>query len=414
MLVVFAALRTWRVIGRPIARFNDTAGYLEFDPFGSGARFWPVTLPFDLLANDISRVVAHLVVAVGAWGFLAWVVTEPIRGRHRWAAPLVLLVGLTDPASRFDITILSESLGLSYAIAAMGSWIWLVRRRDRLSGALVIATTGLFGMTRNTHVGLLVVITIIALIFWFFREPNRFRGAIVGALSVLSLFGLLLLASNHSMTNLVMYYTVAQQVLHDEAAIAWYADRGMPVTDEILSAAGGGFVYRDDLPPELATLLDLPESQPPPTLMLAGGMELARWMRASGKSTYVSYLLAHPSRTISVLTSRTDLLLNPTYLLPLAVRPLIPPWVFAPWQWCVVAILASAAAAGHRKWDAATYISLATLALAVFWFSTVALAGPGTEQRVAVTLAVVIRAAAVVAVIGALAARTVAAGEDPA
>jgi hypothetical protein len=106
----------------------------------------------------------------------------------------------------------------------------------------------------------------------------------------------------------------------------------MPSIDEMRTATG--YDYAEDLPPDVAAVVQLPEDQQPPSLMRVGGVELATWLQDNGWWTLFKYLTTHPRDTFAHATELSDTTLNPSNgdFLPLKNGPMIP-WVFAlTWQ----------------------------------------------------------------------------------
>ncbi len=152
-VLVFVAIRVITVWGRPIERFGDSEGYFELDWSGDGTRFWPVPLLYTVISSDAARVVAHVALSCVAWIVLAAGIRRLVP-LLRWTGPaLTLLLGSTPQVARWDLTILSESIGLSIAVACVGCWLHVTAAPRSIGwwcGATI--TTILFGMTRPTQV----------------------------------------------------------------------------------------------------------------------------------------------------------------------------------------------------------------------------------------------------------------------
>lgn len=205
--------------------------------------------------------------------------------------------------------------------------------------------------------------------------------------------------NNAGVSTLNLYWALADRVVHDPERRAWFIDHGMPWDDEYLAPIDP---RREAFPPDLLAYLDLPVGQSPPSIMLAGGFDLARWVRGDGWATYARYLATNPWATVTGEVPRLDPILDPSDrdLLPVTPRTFVPRGVFGYWATWIGASLALVAAAMHRRGlDRVLAVPLGAVALCVPWFYLISL-GSGIEHpRHGITTAVTLRVAALVLIL---------------
>jgi len=399
IVLAFVVCRIVPVWGRPIARFPDTLGYLTLDFSGSSTRLWPVPLLYQVVTSDTARVVVHVALGILVWLWLAVEMRFLVPNLRRAAPVAVLVLGATPQVARWDLTILSESIGLSIAVATFACWTHAVRTRTTAAWVAASCLTVLFGMTRTAHVPIMILVAVIVVVAAFGARLYVTLKVVAPIFAVGCLAGLFMLSNNHAVSTLNLYTVLSERVLGNPEASSWFAANGMPWNDTFNEARA--YVYRDDLPPDLLAYLDLPADQSPPELMLVGGMEVAQWARNDGWQTYVRYLATHPYDTVTSAATQLNPLLDPTdaTLLPLDPRPIIPRSFFGPWAgWLGAACFAIAATIGRFRFDSRLAVPCFALLCAVPWFY-INVYGSGIEHpRHAITMAVISRISCLVAI----------------
>lgn len=394
-------LRSLASLGRPIARFPDTDGYESLQLTGNIDRLWPVPLMYTLVQSDIARVILHVAVGTGAWLWLAIVVSRITRW-PRISFIVVVLLGLSPEVIRYDLAILSESLGISFAVFAFAMSIQLAMSPTRRTWFIWFLSIGLCAMTRPTHLLILVVILLPHIARCIGSKGRKIPLTMVG-LFMLFMVGVVQVQANSS-TSLLNFYTVlAERIVTDDNKYQWFVDRGMP--DIAGTKEAWGYDYPSDLPPEVSAIVQLPTGQFPPKLMRVGGQELAQWATDKGWSTYLRYVVTHPADTASRLTSLTDSTLSPPNgdFLPLDNGPMLPAIAFGAWQlWGAVFVVATTLmflrSSNHRL--PALFIALGIIMVMIYGASTLT---SGIEHpRHAVTVAVMVRVAGLTAILSAL------------
>ncbi|MEY4633405.1 MAG: hypothetical protein RLZ18_777, partial [Actinomycetota bacterium] len=149
-ICVYSTVRFMSVAGETAVRFPDSLGYERVTFIGANERFWSVPLFFSLVKTSHQRVLLHVVVGIIAWSYLAWQIGLLARWRKNMIAA-VFLIGLTPQVTHFDLAILSESLGISFAVASVAATLHLVHSRSRWATGLWLLFTTLMVFTRPTH-----------------------------------------------------------------------------------------------------------------------------------------------------------------------------------------------------------------------------------------------------------------------
>lgn len=403
-ITLYAILRASVSIGRPIARFADTPGYESLRFIGSIDRFWPVPFVFHLVQPDTMRVVAHIGVGIVAWTWLALVLSRV----SRYSLALfcaVLFVGLAPQVTRYDLAILSESLGISFAVMAVAATVSLARAPS--NGKRVVWCMAITACAMTRPVQLIILFACAAWCAIRFIKSSRLTLAVPTAvLGLLSVWGVALLQGNHPTSMLNFYTVLAERVVPDDARYAWFTSHGMPDIPGVRQSEG--YDFAGALEPNLASIVSLPVGQAPPAIIRAGGMPLAIWVRDHGWVSYAKYVLSHPADSWSRITSLATPTLSPHNddFLPLEARTVVPRIIFGDWRvWTLVGLAAMALVLLRSKHESLLSAMLAMYSLA-FVVHVAALFASGIEHpRHSVTVAVILRVLPLVAVSIATAAR---------
>ena len=331
------AVRSLASIGQPIARFPDSAGYEHLSLWGTVDRFWPVPLLYWLVQADVGRIIVHIVVGVAAWTSLGLVVSRIVRW-PKSVFTLIMFLGLTPQVIRYDITLLSESLGISFAIGAIAATINVCCAPTTRAYVLWIITLAFCAMTRPTHL-VVIAVALFFIAFQFIRFRHKKHFFVLVALLFLCLISLVQLRG-HKSTSILNFYTVlSERVITNDQRYGWFVKQGMPNIEGARGAVGYDYAFQ--LPRPINDIVQLPIGQNPPTLMRVGGIELARWVDKHGWSHYAQYLIVHPSDTMQRLSSLLDETLSPpsTDFLPLENGPMLPEALFLHWSvWLLLCI----------------------------------------------------------------------------
>ena len=395
---VYFALRTIASLGRESTRFADTLGFFSVDYLGRESRLWPVPLLYAIVTNDTLRVGLHIVIGTLAWTTLAYVMARLSRYPHTITA-IILLFGLSPQIVRFDLAILSESIGLSLLVIFVASSIHYLSAPSTRNLSLWIISLSVFSMVRASQLIILFVFALIAIIMLIQRRTFR-QLAFTSVLLFIALWAGIQLRNNRSMSELNLYTVLQERVISDDTRFEWFVKEGMPTTDDIR----GPFLYdeRSDLPGELLDYVKLPIAQLPPSIIRLGGLPLAEWVRNEGWSTYVRYSITHPSDTWSRIIKQSTPTLNPLDrdLLPLDNQTIVPRMFFLPWQWWVIA--GAIAALAHLRFGRRYFTQLFISACVIMcvWYSGVVLTSGIEHPRHAISIAVGVRIVSLVTILG--------------
>lgn len=385
-------------IGRASTRFADTAGFFTVDYLGRESRMWPVPLLYSIVSIDTLRVALHIVLGTIAWAFLAHVVAQRSRYPHLVTA-IILFFGLTPQVIRFDLAILSESIGLSLLVICIATSLQFLATHSQRHLYGWIVSLAAFSMVRASQFVVLFVITAVVVISVIQRRTAR-RISLATVLVLLSFWAGIQLRNNRSMSELNLYTVLQERVIPNDSRFAWFVNEGMPATNDMRGDAL--YDQRSDLPGELLDYIKLPIAQLPPSLIRLGGFPLAEWVRNEGWSTYVRYVITHPGDTWTRLVDLSSPTLNPLDrdLLPLDNRTVLPRMFFLPWQWWVIA--GALASLLHLRFGQRYFFRLfvSAGAITVLWYAGVVLTSGIEHPRHAISVAVALRVVSLVTILG--------------
>lgn len=391
LITSFALLRVYRIQGQKATFWVDSIGYMKLDFSGNAARLWPVPLVYEIIESDFKRMLFQVLFATLAWGFAAVVIACFAKRFTVSAAFGVLLLGSTDQVSLWDKNLLSESIGTSLIVMTLAAMLWVLHERNTISVSLLAVVGSVTAMTRPPQIPMFVIL-ILAIGWYAFKDRSWKFGLIAVALLPLASWGLEMVRNNRATSELNFYMMLDERIMHNEARREWFADHGMPVSDEI--AAATGFGDAADITADLYEYMPLPEGQPPNAIMIAGGMDFAKWVRHHGWSTYAKFLVTHPNDAIKIATDQNYYALNPgpTDLLPGDAVMIMPDWLFGGWQWFVLPGITLAAVLWYfERLDRVLVKMMAATALCVPWFFVVIQAAGMEHPRHAFGVAVTVR-----------------------
>ena len=393
------ALRVVASVDRPIARFPDTTGYETFQFLGDIDRFWSVPFLYSLIDTDVGRIALQTALAAAAWSWCALILSRMSR-YPRTVLSAVLILGVSPQIVRYDLAILSESLGISFCVLTIAASLNMRKNSTPMTVALWLVSLTLFVYTRPVHLWVLLIV-LVSPIFAFVAHRGR-KVSLTTLILLIVLGGAFLQLQANSSTSALNFYTVLQErVITDDSRFEWFIQEGMPVSPNMREAKG--YDYINQLPSDVSAIIPLPKGQVPPTLMRVGGAPLAQWVHDSGWKTYVRYVLTHPSDTFSRATSLTNATLSPPNddFLPLENGPMIPRVLFGSWElWSIVTVGALLLVFLKSRKDFLFLASMCVTLVAVY--ATTLLTSGIEHPRHSVTSAVALRLIAIVALVYAL------------
>lgn len=401
LLVAYAVLRTASAFGQHIATFPDTSGYESFSLAGNSQRLWPVPLLYSIFTDAPTRVIAQILIGIGAWGWCAKVLAQHSR-YPRIVMVAVLVMGLTPQVIRYDLALLSESLTISFVVIAITASINLASHRNPQSIILWSLSLMVCGMVRPTH---LVIIWICAffVLIQIMRSRKVKNLGLCLVLVLLSMWGYANFRADHGYSNLNLYSVLAERVMTNDLRYEWFVQHGMPDIPTLRTSLG--YDYVKDVDSQLLALIELPIGQQPPSLIRVGGTPFAQWVISDGWRTYYHYVITHRSDTFTRIHSLADPTLSPQSddFLPIDIRfsfarPLFSSWLL----WVMIGAIATATMvvrASRRR----HVFALFAMAICVFAVYSITVLSAGIEHpRHASAVAVAIRLLSVSAVVLAL------------
>lgn len=336
-LAVYAIARWAASAGEVATRFPDSLGYEHLNFSGNIERFWVVPLMYSIVRTDSQRVILHIAIGVFAWGYLAWRIGSITRLRRVFITG-VLVLGLTPQIIHFDLAILSESLGISFAVGALAATLHLSQSSSRLARLLWVVFLVLTSFTRPVNLVVVFACAGYSIVKYFLSRHHRHRASMIFLVS-LSLWGAVQLRGNES-ASAVNFYTVLQRrICPNNDAYNWFIAHGLPEIAGLREVRGYG--RSTQLENDVREIVHLPMQQMPPMTMIAGGVVLAQWVQDHGWTTYAKYIATHPSSAVRIIQAKAHKTLGPRdeTFLPTRTRTIIPHQLFDPWwAWLMIAL----------------------------------------------------------------------------
>jgi hypothetical protein len=268
--------------GSPIHR-NDSGSYFDWNArlIGLPRRIYTVPSAFLLVGrNEHAIVVLHIVVGVTGWLALVWAVRTSLRTPWlRVVVPtLVGLLALSDLVTAWNRQVLSEGLSIGLLPWLVAASILVLGEPTRRNVLLWLVACSAWAYTRPTHLFVtLALLGVVALVVAVRRPVGL--GVVAAGLAVVVVVGLpYLLDTKGNVSEFNEGAIVVDRVLVDPDLAAWFADHGMPTSDEV-DAEAGQFAFA------ASAAFDDPE--------------LRRWNQDHFLPTYVGYLARHPGWAVA-------------------------------------------------------------------------------------------------------------------
>ena len=346
----------------------DTPAYLRVSSEAFFSRdFWANNRPpiFPLLlkvyATDRIKVVAfQTAFSIFAWGVLALSLSFSMKGLLRpLSFALILALSLERHIAGWDVVILTESLSISLLALFLAAWFWLLRGWSWGKVTVLSLVTFPWAFTRDTNGWILLMIAgLILLGVFFFKARKRY-------LWIALIFSVIFMLSNLSANKgnrwvFPFQNVLAQRILTDPSALAFFSNCGMPVTPELLNLAGGS---------------SLSESR---AFYTDPALESYRaWLYSAGKSCYMRWLDSRPLTSLLGPWDDFTWLLafeNVSFFYPQRYEPVLPwyaerllyPQNMLLWLWGLTTI-AALVAVWKKAWKAnAAWVVFIGLCLLIY------------------------------------------------
>lgn len=404
-IAVYFFLRMTASVGQPLGIFPDSQSYESLVFIGSSERFWAIPMFYSVFNNQDMRVLLQVCIGVFAWSCLALLLSQHTK-YSRLVLCATLTLGLAPQVIRYDVAMLSESLGISFAVLLVTATVAISHSHSSMARIAWWLTLILVVFTRPTH---LVVVALLLLIAIFRIARTRGSRGIPLAIAISCVFswGLVQLMGNKPYSTLNFYTVLMDRVVTDQNRYDWFVQEGMPDIPEVQTSSG--YDFAGQLDPALQKIIELPSGQQPPSIIRAGGVTLAQWVTADGWKTYAKYVVTHPSDSLQrlwELSSPTLAAQNDDFL-PLKNGATFSRSLFMPWKIWAISGLFALAILALRPRERTFALRTAGMALTttVLYGATVLTAGI-EHQRHAVTTAVLVRVLALIAIVAILPARS--------
>lgn len=347
----------------------DTASYVRISgesiariDFWAGARPAGFPLLLKISAQDYSRAAAlQLGISILAWGVLAWMVS---RFLGRWGLQfaglaLILLFSLDRHIASWDFVMMSESLSISSLALFISASLWLLRGWNAWKVVAFSCAALLLAFTRDTNAWMLLALAVLigaaALLRWMAVRSLIPAGCLV----------VIFLLSNAAATyaerwGFPLGNLIAQRVLANTSALAYFQSCGMPVSPALMQLTGK-YANSDEQAMFAGPELD----------------SFRYWLRDHGKGCYVGWLLENPVPSIQETLSETGgLIAFPTVdrffsnryasLLPAQVAGALYPERLTLWIWAY-STLAALIIIWKKRWrDNALWAAFVCMTLLIF------------------------------------------------
>ncbi|HCK65986.1 MAG TPA: hypothetical protein DHW49_06950 [Anaerolineae bacterium] len=288
----------------------------------------PFVFPLLLqIANQEFRhtVIFQLGLTILAWGVLAWSISTFFKNNllRLFSFVIILALSLVRHLAGWDFVLMTESLSLSIFALFIVSGIWLLRGWKIYKVIICLILAFLFAFTRDTNAYLLLMFGGLILISIFIRWLNKKFLIFVFGFFIIYFFSNL----NADLSQRWIFpltNVIGKRILPRPDVLPTFEACGMPITPELLSAAG---LYANENNRQLSV---------DPALE---GFRV--WLAEDGKSCYMKWLILNPISTAQdalkeldamiyfewvggyfsrryqdILPSRVERVLYPVYFLP--------------------------------------------------------------------------------------------------
>jgi hypothetical protein len=383
----FAWYVFWQgTVGEPVIWFDSksyavVAGHpLWSTGFWAGQRPPLAPLALKLVGSSTGFTSLQSLVAVAAWGLLAFTVGRLVPGGWRRVAAvwIVLAFASSTPVILWNRSVLSESLSLSILAVLVAATIWTALRITWPRVTVVVLTSLAFAATRDAQVwtvGLLGLAVVVAVAVHGRRHRRLSRHGVVLAAGLLLASGLTGWDTTHTgRTNQNVANVLFVRVFPFPGRVSWFSDHGMPEAKAIDRLAAGVQPANG-----AAKVVGLDLTDP-------ANAPLERWIVDHGQSTYLLWLMTHPAYVISEPLERPERAFNfangslTFYAATGRVDSPLTPVMWPAWWWLLpLSVIGFGAAAVTGRWRERSGQAVALLAALGLLSMLIAWQGDGQE-----------------------------------
>lgn len=242
-----------------------------------------VALIYRLIGQDPQQIVHfQTLISIVAWVFLAWTVAQWLKpGIGRTVVMgLMLIFSLRGDITAQTAVILTESLSVSLMIFLLSLMFRFFQQPKPFFGVLLMVALIWWGLSKETNALLMGLVALGLLAAGIFLKNKRY-------LLFMGLIGFFFFVLAMGFSNIGARFRfpflnlTGQRILTDPAKLAYFEEKGMPVSPALLNMKGK---WGNSDGTAFLSSKDLRDYQ--------------RWVDGDAKAVYYGYLLSHPNELI--------------------------------------------------------------------------------------------------------------------
>jgi len=248
--------------------------------FWTAARPWGISLFYTLTGDSLVKInILQVAFSSISWLALAWIFIQSLRSQWVKTGGFVLILGLSlVPITQlWNHVVWSESIAISLMILTFGLWISLLQRWHWFKFLALFFALGVWFHARETNAYLGLGIALGLLLIGLFKRRQRFYWLI-------SLFFVGFFILNNAVSEMQLLprwayplvNVILQRILPEPEYVRFFTDHGMPITPELL-ALSGEYAFSNWF-----AVFNHEEFR-----------KFERWLFASGRGTYIRFLMTH-------------------------------------------------------------------------------------------------------------------------
>jgi hypothetical protein len=310
---VYVLARVIAFDGAEAREFHDTIDYKEVadapilsKKFLAGDHPPTVPLVYKLLGTGDRLLAGQLVFSIACWLALAAATASTLRDRRVRvvAFAAILAFSLSQGILLWDSVLLSESVSISLTAALVAAWLLFIRRPALWSLALVLVLTGFWGLARDPHAYVLLLVAAVLGASLLLRGQRLLKAVAIAGVVAVAAISFVSASAWYKRWQYPLQNIVALRISADPGALRHFERAGMPVTQEFVDLSRQ---YRADGvdPFHHPAAYGAPEFR-------AEFLPFQVWLMEEGRHTYVEYLLTHPGYVAKGLDEIDHILLDPS------------------------------------------------------------------------------------------------------
>jgi len=266
------------VLGLATPEYPDSPTYKQLSLTGHDRRLPTVPLLYKIFPTDDLRIAAQIVLAAACWWVLASVASGMVRDR-RVALGLrvvILTLGLLGAVASWNSAILSESIAISLTALLVAVWLRYVQRPAWSTTAVVLVVTLFWTFTRQPHVLIDLLITVVALASVLASHDRKALRLVVAlGLACITIAGFVEIQNNREVSDANIGAMIQKRMLTSRSRTEWLVEHGMPFDRTIAGYAGKPFHHYG-----------------------SDNSRFVSWLHDHGQHTYLQFVVEHPDYTL--------------------------------------------------------------------------------------------------------------------